>query len=40
MWADDGGERISVVYEDEQVMAVDLAPSEFVIEAFAGAMGF
>ena len=40
VWSDDEGERISVVYEDEQVMAVDLAPSEFVIEPRAGAMGF
>lgn len=37
VWADGEGERISVVYEDEQVLAVDLAPSDFVIEPFAGA---
>ena len=36
-WADDEGEHISVVYEDEQVLAVDLAPSEFVVERLAGA---
>jgi hypothetical protein len=29
--SDEAGERISVVYEDEQVMALDLAPSEFVV---------
>ena len=40
VWSDDDGERISVVYEDEQVMALDLAPSEFVIEQFAGALRF
>ena len=36
VWADDDGEHISVVYEDEQVLAVDLAPSEFVVEQFTG----
>ncbi len=40
VWADDDGEHISVVYEDEQVLAVDLAPTEFVIERFAGATQF
>ena len=40
VWSDDEGERISVVYADEQVMAVDLAPSEFVIEPHAGTLGF
>ena len=39
-WADEDGEHISVVYEDEQVLAVDLPPAEFVIEQFAGAMRF
>ena len=40
VWAGDEGERISVVYEDEQVLAIDLAPAEFEIEQFAGAMQF
>ena len=31
-WAGQDGEHISVVYEDEQVLAVDLAASEFVAE--------
>ncbi len=31
-WADEDGEHISVVYEDEQVLALDLAASEFVVE--------
>jgi hypothetical protein len=39
-WADDDGEHISVVYEDEQVLALDLPPAEFVIEQFAGAAQF
>ena len=39
-WADDAGEHISVVYEDEQVIACDLPPSEFVIEQYAGAARF
>jgi 23S rRNA-/tRNA-specific pseudouridylate synthase len=39
-WSDAAGEHISVVYEDEQVLAVDLPPSEFVIEQFAGAARF
>ena len=30
VWADEDGEHISVVYEDEQVLALDLAASEFV----------
>ena len=30
VWADGNGEHISVVYEDEQVLALDLAASEFV----------
>ncbi len=29
-WADEDGEHISVVYEDEQVLALDLPPAEFV----------
>lgn len=29
-WADEEGEHISVVYEDEQVLALDLPPAEFV----------
>ncbi len=29
-WADHDGEHISVVYEDEQVLAVDVPPAEFV----------
>ena len=29
VWADADGEHISEVYEDEQVLAVDLAASEF-----------
>ncbi|MGI3900577.1 MAG: hypothetical protein ACRYGP_02210 [Janthinobacterium lividum] len=40
MWIDHEGEHISVVYADEQVLAVDLALSEFVIEQFAGDMQF
>ena len=40
VWSDAEGERISVVYEDEQVLAVDLTPSDFVIERFAGALRF
>ena len=36
--ADDGGERISVVYAHGQVMAIDLAPSEPV--PWARAMRF
>jgi 23S rRNA-/tRNA-specific pseudouridylate synthase len=40
VWSDAEGERISVVYEDEQVLAVDLPPSDFVIEQFAGALRF
>ena len=36
IWTDDDGESISVVYEDEQVLAVDLSSVEFVIEQFAG----
>ena len=38
--ADGDGEHFSVVYEDEQMLALDLAPSEFVIEQFAGAAHF
>lgn len=30
VWADGDGEHISVVYEDEQVLALDLAASEFL----------
>lgn len=30
VWADEDGERVSVVYEDEQVLALDIAASEFV----------
>ena len=37
VWSDEAGERISVVYEDEQVMALDLAPSEFVVAQSGGA---
>ncbi|WP_129217671.1 hypothetical protein [Lichenibacterium ramalinae] len=40
VWSDVEGEHISVVYEDEQVLALDLAASEFVIEQFAGAARF
>lgn len=40
VWSDEAGERISVVYEDEQVMALDLAPSEFVVAQYAGAAQF
>lgn len=29
-WSDQDGEHISVVYEDEQVLAVDVAPTEFL----------
>lgn len=32
VWADAAGEHISVVYEDEQVLALDLAASEFLTE--------
>ena len=32
-WADDDGKHISVVYEDEQVLALDVAPAEFVSAA-------
>ncbi|MGI3901211.1 MAG: hypothetical protein ACRYGP_13995 [Janthinobacterium lividum] len=40
VWADHEGEHITVVYEEEQVLAIDLASSEFVIEQYAGAMLF
>ncbi len=40
VWADGEGEHISVVYEDEQVLACDLAATEFVVEQFAGAAQF
>ena len=40
VWADDDGEHISVVYEDEQVLALDLAGSEFVIELRSAALPF
>ena len=40
VWAGDDGERITVIYEDEQVLALDVAPSEFVIEQFASAARF
>ena len=30
VWAGEDGEHISVVYEDEQVLALDLASSEFM----------
>lgn len=30
-WADEEGEHISVVYEDEQVLALDLPSAEFVM---------
>ena len=40
VWSDEDGEHISVVYEDEQVLVVDLPPSEFMIEQYAGAMRF
>ncbi len=32
VWADEDGEHISVVYEDEQVLALDLAAAEFASE--------
>ncbi len=32
VWADEDGEHISVVYEDEQVLALDLAAAEFATE--------
>ncbi len=32
VWADKDGEHISVVYEDEQVLALDLAAAEFASE--------
>ncbi|RYC30466.1 hypothetical protein D3273_18910 [Lichenibacterium minor] len=37
-WADDDGEHISVVYEDEQVLAVDVPPAEFTIGRAAASM--
>jgi hypothetical protein len=40
VWADQDGEHISVVYEDEHVLACDLPPTEFVIEQYAGAAQF
>ena len=40
VWADETGEHISVVYEDEQILAIDLPPAEFIIEQFAGATRF
>ncbi len=36
-WADGDGEHISVVYEDEQVLALDVPPAEFVIGRAAAA---
>ncbi len=36
-WADGDGEHISVVYEDEQVLAVDVPPAEFVVGRAAAA---
>ena len=32
VWADEDGEHISVVYEDEQVLALDLAAAEFATQ--------
>ena len=32
VWADEDGEHISVVYEDEQVLALDLAAADFASE--------
>ena len=32
VWADERGEHISVVYEDEQVLALDIAAREFTAE--------
>jgi hypothetical protein len=32
VWVEGDGEHISVVYEDEQVLAIDLSASEFVGE--------
>ena len=31
-WADEDGQHISVVYEDEQVLALDVAAAEFIGE--------
>ncbi len=36
-WADAEGEHISVVYEDEQVLALDVPPAEFVVGRAAAA---
>jgi hypothetical protein len=40
VWVDKDGEHISVVYEDEQVLAIDLTPLEFEVEQFAEAARF
>lgn len=37
-WADGDGDHISVVYEDEQVLALDVPPAEFVVGRAAAAL--